>query len=205
MTSLASARDRLLAAARELFPRHGYEAVSVRALTARAKVNLGAVTYHFGSKTALFHAAIESIAEPFADTVASAAATPGTELDRVEAVVRAVLRHLAGQPAAPRMLLRELANDRPLPPPMARLMKRNVGVLVGLITAGQEEGTIRTGDPLLLALSVVAQPFYVILAGPIIQQALAIDRSDPRIRARLVDHVAQSVRRTIANHPEAEP
>src|SRR5947208_7550619 len=94
------ARDRLLAAARDLFTRQGFHAVSVRQLTARARVNLGAVTYHFGSKEALFHAAIESITEPFAAVVAQAAGSPGSPLDRVEAMVRAVLPHVARHPDA---------------------------------------------------------------------------------------------------------
>src|SRR3989338_5324898 len=95
MTVRVPPRDRLLAAARELFARSGYDAVSVRDLTARARANLGAVTYHFGSKEALYHAALESIAEPAHERVAEAARTTGSALERVESVVRAALGHLS--------------------------------------------------------------------------------------------------------------
>src|SRR5262245_2569991 len=88
------ARDRLLAVARDLFTRRGYEETSVRDLTSRAKANLGAVTYHFGSKQELYHAAIASMAEPMAERVAAAATSAGTPLERIGTIVRAFLDHV---------------------------------------------------------------------------------------------------------------
>ena len=46
--------ERLLDAAEQLFGDFGYDGVGMRALTDKAKVNLGAATYHFGSKKALY-------------------------------------------------------------------------------------------------------------------------------------------------------
>ncbi len=46
-------RERLLAAAESLFMEQGFRSTSLREITARAKVNLAAVNYHFGSKEAL--------------------------------------------------------------------------------------------------------------------------------------------------------
>jgi AcrR family transcriptional regulator len=46
-------RSRILDAAEFLFMEHGFEATTLRAITARAEVNLAAVNYHFGSKEAL--------------------------------------------------------------------------------------------------------------------------------------------------------
>jgi len=45
---------RLLDAAERLFGELGYDAVGMRLLAEEAKVNLGAATYHFGSKEALY-------------------------------------------------------------------------------------------------------------------------------------------------------
>ena len=58
MTLKDPVRERLLLAARDLFAQHGYDGTSVRDITARAKANLGAITYYFGSKEALFYAVI---------------------------------------------------------------------------------------------------------------------------------------------------
>ena len=49
-------KTRLLDAAEALFIDAGYEAMSMRLITARADANLAAVNYHFGSKDALIHA-----------------------------------------------------------------------------------------------------------------------------------------------------
>ena len=46
--------ERLLDAAERLFGQHGYDGVGMRMLAEEAKVNLGAATYHFGSKEKLY-------------------------------------------------------------------------------------------------------------------------------------------------------
>lgn len=191
-------RARLLAVAEELFTRRGYEAVSVRDIASKANANLGAVTYHFGSKEALYHAAFEAISEPFAELITTAARSPGTGLDRVVAVVRAALSTGTRRSGPVACLLRELANDGPLPGPMLKLMQRNVSTIRGLIEAGQQDGSIRAGDPTLLALSAISQPFYFKVAGRGLEQALGFKRDDPVQWTRVVEHVAQAVRRTIA-------
>jgi AcrR family transcriptional regulator len=47
-------KDRLLDAAEKLFGLRGYDGVGMRMLAEEAGVNLGAATYHFGSKDALY-------------------------------------------------------------------------------------------------------------------------------------------------------
>lgn len=51
-------KDRILDSAERLFARDGFEATSLRAITAEANVNLAAVNYHFQSKDALVQAVI---------------------------------------------------------------------------------------------------------------------------------------------------
>lgn len=55
------ARERLLDAAVSLFAERGFDGVSTRQLVGRAKVNLSAITYHFGGKEALYRAVFERI------------------------------------------------------------------------------------------------------------------------------------------------
>src|SRR5258706_3748192 len=58
----ARTRAAILAAARELFARHGYAGASTRALAARAGANVATLRYHFGGKEALWLAALEEAA-----------------------------------------------------------------------------------------------------------------------------------------------
>jgi AcrR family transcriptional regulator len=57
--SLPDTRDRILAAAETLFMERGYAATSLRMITAKARVNLAAVNYHFGSKESLIREVFE--------------------------------------------------------------------------------------------------------------------------------------------------
>jgi AcrR family transcriptional regulator len=47
-------RERILKAAGRLFAERGYEATSVRAIVAKARVNQAAINYHFGGKDGLY-------------------------------------------------------------------------------------------------------------------------------------------------------
>lgn len=57
-------KTRILDAAESLFMEHGFEATSLRAITAGADVNLAAVHYHFGSKEELFQAVLARRLDP---------------------------------------------------------------------------------------------------------------------------------------------
>ena len=57
-------KDRILDAAESLFMEHGFEATSLRSITAAAGVNLAAVNYHFGSKEELFEAVLTRRLDP---------------------------------------------------------------------------------------------------------------------------------------------
>jgi AcrR family transcriptional regulator len=85
-------RTRILDAAEELFMLHGFEATSMRQLTAQAGVNLAAVNYHFGSKDAL----IEAVFRRRLDVMNAARIA---ELDRLE-------KEAAGRPLATEAIIR---------------------------------------------------------------------------------------------------
>jgi AcrR family transcriptional regulator len=55
---MTDTKERILDAAERLFSHDGFEATSLRAITAEAHVNLAAVNYHFQSKEALVRAVI---------------------------------------------------------------------------------------------------------------------------------------------------
>ena len=60
----AVTKERILDTAEALFLEHGYEATSLRTITAAADVNLAAVNYHFGSKEELFQAVLTRRLDP---------------------------------------------------------------------------------------------------------------------------------------------
>jgi AcrR family transcriptional regulator len=60
----AATKERILDAAETLFMEHGFEATSMRLITAAAGVNLAAANYHFGSKEELFQAVLTRRLDP---------------------------------------------------------------------------------------------------------------------------------------------
>jgi len=91
---------RILNAAERLFADHGFAATSLRAITAEAGVNLGAVNYHFGSKDELIEAVFVRRIEPInaerlarLDKLEKGAGTRGPALEEiVEAFIGPALR-----------------------------------------------------------------------------------------------------------------
>lgn len=195
-------RDRtpasLIAAGRRLFARHGYDGCSVRAITEDAGANLGAITYHFGSKRGLYDAVVATCLTPFADRVAEVAASPGAPIDRLAAVVRAYFEHLWQNPDLPFLMTQELAAGRLPPPSAGAAMRKVLGAIAGLVREGQQDGSIRSGDAVLMALSAIAQPVHLTVVRRMAASFVGVDQDDPATRARLVEHVVAFVRRGLA-------
>lgn len=64
IAKLADTKTRILDAAEKLFGKNGFDATSLRDITAEADVNLAAVNYHFQSKESLIDAVIGRRIEP---------------------------------------------------------------------------------------------------------------------------------------------
>ena len=111
----ASTRADLVAAGRTLFARKGFDGTSVRALTTEAGTNLGAVTYHFGSKRGLYTAVLEDGVRPLARRVVRAAEAEGTARARMLGVVEAYFDHFTEHPDLPYLLLQEVAAGKEPP------------------------------------------------------------------------------------------
>lgn len=193
----------LVDSARRLFARHGYDGTSVRAITRDAGANLGAITYHFGSKRALYEAVLVAAASPSVERLAAAAGQRGPPLERLELVVRAFFDFLHENPDLPQLIAQQLVSSRPITEAALRTMQSNVGTLASLIAEGQADGSIRPGDARLMALSIGAQPIWLTLARRVLQEGVAIDQADPGTRARLVESVVRFVRAGLEAHLES--
>ncbi|WP_136063919.1 TetR/AcrR family transcriptional regulator [Modicisalibacter radicis] len=86
---------RILNTAEVLFAERGFAETSLRNITSKAKVNLAAVNYHFGSKKALIQAVFARYLDPFTERFHAT-------LDELEA-------HYEGQPIPLEVLLESMA------------------------------------------------------------------------------------------------
>jgi AcrR family transcriptional regulator len=84
-------RERILAAAIELFGERGFAATGIDALCVRANVARTAIYWHFGSKDGLLAPAIERVASEWIEEIEKSIyleGTPGARLDRFIASLR---------------------------------------------------------------------------------------------------------------------
>ena len=86
---------RILDTAEVLFAERGFAETSLRNITSKARANLAAVNYHFGSKKALIQAVFSRYLDPFSERF-------HTALDELEA-------HYQGQPIPLEVLLETMA------------------------------------------------------------------------------------------------
>ena len=190
--------EALLAAGRELFAQRGYDRASIRAITGRAGANLGAVTYHFGSKENLYHEVLRRAVTPLREQVEAALRRPGPTVDRLVAVVETYFEYFSRNPDLPRFLLQEVAAGRVPPPPVTETMKAISGRVAEVVREGQARGEVRDGHPLLMMLSLISQPLYLVLMQRPLKEVLGMDLNAPDTRPQVLDHIRAFARAGIA-------
>jgi AcrR family transcriptional regulator len=198
MSARSDTRYRLLEVAREFFAERGYEGTTVRDVTVAAEANLAAVGYHFGSKQGLYQEVLRSQVGPLGLRIEAVCRSSSPPLARLEGVVRAVFDHIRMRPQMPALIVREMASGREVNPALVGTFRQLLPVITGVITEGQRDRTIRPGDPILLTLSVMAQPIYFNLARPVIAAVAGLEVGDPATAERMADHAATVIRAGLA-------
>lgn len=191
--------DRLLREARRLFAELGYRGASIRAITRAAQANLGAVTYHFGTKEALWRAVLETAFGEMADRVEQAAAGPGSAIDRLHAVVRALFRFFLEAPDTPRLILHQLVTGEGIPEPVLPFLRRNLGAIRLAAADGMTAGQIRPLDPTLVAFTIISQVVWFAIVGRDMARILDREADHARFAAQIERHVTDVVTRFVTD------
>ena len=190
----AATRTALIASGRKLFGQRGFDGASIRAITKDADANLGAVTYHFGSKRGLYSAVLEAGLRPMAARVRAAATSPGTALERMLRIVEAYFEHFETHPDLPHLLLQEVAAGKQPPQMVIEILTGVRETISGLQVEGEQDGSVRPGSPVLTAVSVVSQPIFLTLVAPMLRAMGPVDLARPEDRRQTIDHVLTFVR-----------
>lgn len=171
MDSSAATRAALIAAAAPLFAAQGYEATRTREIADKAKANVSAINYHFGSKMGLYQAVIKKQSEemhanfPF-ETPEVRAADPET---RLRWLVRNMLnRVLAPTDARLKVCLREFVEPtEALDFLVKEIVAEQFGIMKSVVVAvlGREPEAEELDR---LTISIASQCFYYGLAEPML-------------------------------------
>lgn len=194
-------RARLLAAAVRLFAEQGLAGTSVRQLAEAAGANVAAVSYHFGSKDALYAEALRGAFLPVRDALprflgileaARSSGTPAAAATGIRAFVQELVDAMipADEPNAyARLLTRELTDPSPALDPIVRdfVAPRNE-VLVALLRQARPD--LGPQQLLLYANSIFGQGVFYQLALPVVLRLLGRERMTPELREEIGEHIA---------------
>jgi len=191
----ADTAERLIEAGRRLFAQAGFDGTSVRALTQAAGANLGAITYHFGTKENLYQATLARVFGPLREGMRELLEAPLTAPARLEIFIRAMFRTQRNHRDLPRFMAQEIVlGDRPSPE-ILDTVGTIVGGLARIIEDGQEEGTMVAGDPVLMALTVLSQPIYLSLMPRFLKRDDLRSAELPGPQGSAEEHVLAFIRR----------
>jgi TetR/AcrR family transcriptional regulator, regulator of cefoperazone and chloramphenicol sensitivity len=167
-------RDRILAAAGEVFAEHGFEGATIRMITERAEVNVAAVNYHFRDKAELYNRVMmDACSARAAWHVVMAEPTNSAE-ERLRSLIAHFLEYMLSpnRPAWKRRLMaREMANPTTA---LDELVEKNIRPFrdeflmptLRELTAGR----FSRRQLSLLGASVMGQCLYFHLSRPIIER-----------------------------------
>jgi AcrR family transcriptional regulator len=194
--------DALIRVARQLFARHGFEGTSVRAITSEAGANLGAITYHFGSKRALHERVMESFVVPLSELIVGMTRGSGSVWARLERVVRAYFDYFAEHPDALLLMMQQVVVGGPPPEEPLRRLRAVHQALTALVQEGQREGSMRAGNPAIMAISVISQPVHLMLMQRPLQALTGMNLQDEQVREQFVANAIAFVRGGLARRGE---
>ncbi len=200
-------RARLLEAAGKLFAREGFDAVSTRALARAAKVNLAAITYHFGGKQGLYHEVLrqlvddtEPLVAPVVERLGDGVRAAGADRKALAGLAAWFIRHLftailSHEPIRWQMamVLREFyepSEEFPM------LLRERINPLhdavAGLVAAAKGQGP-RAPETLLLTHAVLGQCMMFGAARTVVWARLDWDGYTPERVERIIATVTPAV------------
>lgn len=178
----STTKSALLDAATAIFAEKGYPGASVREITAAARANLAAITYHFGSKAALFEAVMVRALSGLIQLIEGATTGPGSALDRIERIFSLHFTFLADHPHFRRLAGQVMLSEARIPDRVGAYLRRMVGTLMRLVVEGQKDGSIRPGDPRVLTVALMAPSIVVNMLRVPMKVGPGLDLDDPVTR-----------------------
>lgn len=195
MDSSAATRAALIAAATPLFARQGYEATRTREIADKAKANVSAINYHFGSKMGLYQAVIRQQSDALhADYPLDPARAGADEPEaRLRWVIRNMVSRIAGKHADDRLriCLREFVEPTEALDTEIREIAAQQWAHIGQAVAAVLPRPLGEDELQRHVTSVVAQVYYYGLAGPMLKRlGIPVPESADDIES-LADHITR--------------
>jgi AcrR family transcriptional regulator len=180
------ARERILEAAVASFAEVGYGGTTTVDVARRAGITQPLVHHYFGSKEALWRAAIDHVFAPLPTLLA--AARRASPEERVAQFLEGFVRMSAARPEIARIIAREGAAPSPR---LTYLLDRYLGAPLraarATVRAGQRAGLVpRDARPELVLFFVLGAGGHVFDVPALVQEAFGVDVTSEAIREEYV-------------------
>lgn len=185
-------REQIKEAARELFAKQGYDGVSVRDIIQKAKVNLGAITYHFGSKEDLYCELIVEMGETLLGGLERLKSMETTSSKKLEVYIRIFMELVLLNPTQARMMSREMGmGGKRFMEIMGPFARVNFNTLRNILDGGMKKKEFKKMDKELTAISILALCVHFINVQPIILQMTGKTEYDDKFIETVINHTVQ--------------
>lgn len=167
-------RAGLLLAARDLFTRRGFQAVSTRELAAAADTTPAMIHYYFGDKHGLYQALLEEVIPPVLAGLEARDGDTGHPLT-VGEFMAGYVRMFRANPWLPQLVFREMqeGGDEFQRHFVERFASRARQLIVSALDRARREGRLRDGvDTDLALVSVMSLCVFPFLARPMLEKVL---------------------------------
>lgn len=196
----AESRERILAAAKDLFAESGFDAVSMNAIAERACVSKANVFHHFKSKNDLYLTVLSQACDqsrPHIDQLGNGA---GSLDERLRDYSRAHLESILQDEKISRLFLRDVLEKGPQRgEEFADMFSRNFSRLVDILRSGQKKGELRKNiDPAMVAALLIGADVFFFQSREILRHFPDVKFTDQpaRYSEMLVDILLHGIRQT---------
>lgn len=168
-----STKDKILSAADRLFAEKGFDGVSIRDIINEAGVNLGAVTYYFGTKEQLFSSMLMRKMEPMKKMGLAIVSSRKSPLEKLRGLMDVYTTHLLCTDPSLKVYFAEiLAGGRRLPKEVKEAMSLRNHLFIQVVKEGVKAGIFRKCD-----LECAAWNFFGMVAPYILYEPIATAES----------------------------
>jgi AcrR family transcriptional regulator len=170
-------RQRIRAAVRELFSRHGYETATLRQIAQRAHVGLGTLFNYAQDKRDLVFLIFNEELAGVADAALKGTQAEKRLLEKLLALCRPHYEFFAKNPVLSRILLRDMTfySEGKQAAEFQRIRRRLISGIEDVVRGAQRDGQIGAGEDATL----IARHIFLVFAGAL-RWWIASRRPNPR-------------------------
>ena len=165
-----SAQDRILAAARLLFTKQGYDAVKTRDIAAAAGENLALVNYYFRSKELLFERIMHENFDSFLHGITEVINNKETTLEeKIDSLVETYMNMLEKNPDMPLFVINNISHDQ------RRIKLKETmysSVMIQQLNEGIKKKLYSPIQPIQFILNVLGLTVFPFIARPMLMTGL---------------------------------